>query len=183
MLVLVESIRRTLCTGSLKLKSALVSETAQVWIITSPAFTCSWGKDEQPFVPHLSLSLYLILPLFTSCLCEIIIESIVLPLHSCLVSFCLSGLFLFFLQSSFFFTFFPFSHLFALFSLLFPSLSLIPPPYALRSNTQQPLNYSHQTTLCIFCAVPLHPSRIFPCLTWLSLSACVCVCLFVCMLS
>ena len=39
MLVLVESIRRTLCTGSLKLKSVLVSEAAQVWIITSPAFT------------------------------------------------------------------------------------------------------------------------------------------------
>lgn len=39
MLVLVESIRRTLCTGSLKLKSVLVSEAARVWIITSPVFT------------------------------------------------------------------------------------------------------------------------------------------------
>lgn len=39
MLVLVESIRRTLCTSCLKLKSVLVSEVAQVWIITLPAFT------------------------------------------------------------------------------------------------------------------------------------------------
>ncbi len=39
MLVLVESMRRTLCTGSLKLKSVLVSEAARAWIITSPAFT------------------------------------------------------------------------------------------------------------------------------------------------
>lgn len=38
-------------------------------------------------------------------------------------------------------------------------LSAILSPYTLRSTTQQPLNYSHQTTLCIFLAVPLHSSR------------------------
>lgn len=32
-----ESIRRTLCAGSSKLRSVLVSEVPQVWIITSPA--------------------------------------------------------------------------------------------------------------------------------------------------
>lgn len=39
MLVLVGSISGTLCPTSLKLKSVLVSEAAQVWIITSNAFT------------------------------------------------------------------------------------------------------------------------------------------------
>lgn len=38
-------------------------------------------------------------------------------------------------------------------------LSAILSPDTLRSTTQQPLNYSHQTTLCIFLAVPLHSSR------------------------
>lgn len=64
---------------------------------------------------------------------------------------------------------------------LSPSLPPSVSPDALRSTTQQPLNYSHQTTLCIFCAVPLHPSRIFPvshgCLcsfVYVSVSACVC---------
>ena len=45
MLVLVESIRRTLCTGSLKLESVLVSEAVGVWIITLPVFTvCAHGE-------------------------------------------------------------------------------------------------------------------------------------------
>lgn len=39
MLALVESIRGTLRTASLKLQSVLASETAQVWIITLNAFT------------------------------------------------------------------------------------------------------------------------------------------------
>lgn len=57
----------------------------------------------------------------------------------------------------------------SLFLFFFYSLSPFPPPsvrlsailspYTLRSTTQQPLNYSHQTTLCIFLAVPLHSSR------------------------
>lgn len=47
---------------------------------------------------------------------------------------------------------------------LLPSvrLSAILSPCTLRSTTQQPLNYSHQTTLCIFLAVPLHSSRMLP---------------------
>lgn len=58
MLVLVESIRRTLCTGSWKLESVLASEAAQVWIITPAAFivhACrKGGKDERPIVSILS---------------------------------------------------------------------------------------------------------------------------------
>lgn len=63
MLVLVESIRRTLCTGSLNLKSVLVSEAARVWIITSLAFTVYTRGDCQRslFPTHC-------LPLFPPCL-------------------------------------------------------------------------------------------------------------------
>lgn len=66
MLVLVESIRRTLCTGSLKLKSILVSEAARVWIITSLAFTdhaCGERTCSLLFYHLLSLSLFLFFPL------------------------------------------------------------------------------------------------------------------------
>lgn len=48
-------------------------------------------------------------------------------------------------------------------------------PRALRSAAQQLLNYSQPTTLCIFCAVPLHPSRIFPVSRGLSSPVCSCV--------
>ena len=72
------------------------------------------------------------------------------------------------------------------------SYSLSLSPHALRSTTQQPLNYSHQTTLCISCAVPLHPPRIFPvshgCLReWMCVCVCACGCaqlrVYICMCS
>lgn len=50
-------------------------------------------------------------------------------------------------------------YLFFSFLCLFPRFSIS--PHALGSTAQQPLNYSHQTTLCIFCSFPLHPSRVF----------------------
>lgn len=105
----------------------------------------------------------------------VITQFAVLPTVSCLSI--LSG-----------WAFFPsFPQIHSLFVLLFlfkhfPSflyLSLSVSPHALRSTTQQPLNYSQQTTLCIFCTVPLHPSRIFPashgCLS-MCVHVCVCVC-------
>lgn len=58
MLVLVESIRRTLCTGSWKLKSVLASEAARVWIMTSPAFTVH-DDEERTCSPPLLCSLFL----------------------------------------------------------------------------------------------------------------------------
>lgn len=159
MLALMESIRGTLRTASLKLQSVLVSQTAQVWIIALNAFTvhASGGRTCSRLFFHLNC------------------------LRLCLS--CLWGNNIVFL-SIFSFTRFPhrpsgctFSPVLSFFMSLSPSpsvsLAVFLPvsPYALRSTTQQPLNYSHQTTLCIFCAVPLHSSRIFP----VSLFVCVCV--------
>lgn len=79
-----------------------------------------------------------------------------------------SGFFL----PTFYFAHFPCCPSFLLYTVFvsfFYSLSPLPPPSvrpsailspnALRSTTQQPLNYSRQTTLCIFLAVPLHSAR------------------------
>lgn len=178
MLVLVESIRRTLCTSCLKLKSVLVSEVAQVWIITLPAFTVlAHGEGTcsplfcllQAFPPRLPspLSLPPCFPL--ACLIgdsTVCSSSSFCPVRLC---FCLQ-------VHALVLPHFPFPLFIFLNIPPFPKLSLFSvSPHALRSTTQQPLNYSHQTTLCIFCAVPLHPSRIFP-VSHGRLCACLCTC-------
>lgn len=150
MLALVESIRGTLRTAGWKLQSVLASETAQAWIITSNAFTVhASGRTCSLLFFHLNC-----LPL---CLRRLRGNDAV------------GGFFL----PTFYFARFPRCPLFLLYTFfvfLFPlsssssvCLSACLSPYTLRSTTQQPLNYSYQTTLCIFLAVPLHSSRmLFP---------------------
>lgn len=154
MLVLVESIKRTLWTGSLRIKSVLLSEVAQVWIITSPAFASDThgGKDVQ-HVP---------------------------PLPPLLSLWGLEGSLQFFLLSSpvFMFNFLaPPTTTTTTILFILPAFSLLSvSPRAFRSAAQLLLNNSQPTTLCIFCAVPLHPSiQNHSCLTWL-VFACLSVC-------
>lgn len=151
MLVLVESIRRTLCTGSLKLQSVLVSEAARVWIITSSALTVRTRGERTSSLLFYCLILSLALSFPFLSLWGVILQSTVLFysfFYSVSSVFCLSK----FIRSYFsfsppflvsFYILFSFSHILSVY------------PHALRSTTQQPLNYSHQTTLCIFFAVPL----------------------------
>ena len=119
-----------------------MSEVAQTWIITSPAYAGDAHGERT-----CSLLFYHLLTFFTS--------------RRGIATFAgLSPAFYLFLS---YFRFcssrFPSFYTHSFFSLpLALSVSL----RALRSTAQQPLNYSHQTTLCIFCAVLLHPSRILP---------------------